>query len=77
MANHQTRRKVLLWERVPDQVWGRPWAENDEFQKPIYATLLHQTLPNSRLVWIKQAEHWLMEERADEVSDHLVEFLNA
>ncbi len=53
------------------------WAENDVFQKPEYATLLHETIPNSRLVWIKQAGHWLMEERADEVSGHLVEFLSA
>ena len=53
------------------------WAENDVFQKPEYATVLHETVPNSRLVWIKQAGHWLMEERADEVSAHLIEFLGA
>lgn len=53
------------------------WAENDAFQKPEYATLLHETIPGSQLVWIKQAGHWLMEERADEVSGHLIEFLGA
>lgn len=51
------------------------WAENDVFQKPAYATKLQHTIPNSKLIWIKVAGHWLMEEKAEEISRHLITFL--
>ena len=51
------------------------WAEQDVFQKPAYAGKLQETIPNARLVWIKEAGHWLMEEKPEEISGHLITFL--
>lgn len=52
------------------------WAEQDVFQKPAYADKLQQTLPNARLIWIKDAGHWLMEEKPEEIARHLIVFLD-
>ena len=52
------------------------WAENDVFQKPAYASKLQETIPNTKLIWIKNAGHWLMEEKPQEVSSHLIIFLD-
>lgn len=52
------------------------WAENDVFQKPAYAIKLQQTIPNARHIWIKDAGHWLMEEKPEEISGHLLAFLD-
>lgn len=52
------------------------WAEQDVFQKPAYARKLQATIPNARLIWIKDAGHWLMEEKPEEISGHLIAFLN-
>ncbi|KCZ70499.1 putative hydrolase or acyltransferase of alpha/beta superfamily [Candidatus Methanoperedens nitroreducens] len=52
------------------------WAEHDEFQKPAYASKLRDTIPDAQLVWIKEAGHWLMEEKPEEVSRHIITFLN-
>jgi len=52
------------------------WAENDAFQKPAYASKLLEAIPNARLIWIKDAGHWLMEEKPEEVSSHLIDFLD-
>jgi 2-hydroxymuconate-semialdehyde hydrolase len=52
------------------------WAENDVFQKPAYANKLQETMPNAKLIWIKDAGHWLMEEKPDELSGHLITFLD-
>lgn len=53
------------------------WAENDIFQKPAYASKLQETIPNAKLIWIKNAGHWLMEEKPQEVSGHLIAFLES
>lgn len=52
------------------------WAENDVFQKPAYARTLQATIPNAQLMWIKDAGHWLMEEKPEEISGHLITFLD-
>ena len=52
------------------------WGENDVFQKPAYASKLQETIPNARLIWIKDAGHWLMEEKPEEVSNHVTAFLD-
>lgn len=52
------------------------WAENDVFQKPAYARTLQATIPNAKLIWIKDAGHWLMEEKPEEISGHLITFLD-
>jgi len=53
------------------------WAENDVFQKPAYASKLQATIPNAKLIWIKDAGHWLMEEKPEEISGHLIAFLES
>lgn len=52
------------------------WAENDVFQKPAYASKLQEAIPDARLIWIKDAGHWLMEEKPEEISRHLIAFLD-
>lgn len=52
------------------------WGEEDVFQKPAYASKLQETIPNAKLIWIKDAGHWLMEEKPEEVSRHLITFLD-
>lgn len=52
------------------------WAEKDVFQKPEYANRLEMTIPNAKLIWIKDAGHWLMEEKPEEISAHLIAFLD-
>jgi 2-hydroxymuconate-semialdehyde hydrolase len=52
------------------------WGRDDEFQKKSYASMLKETIPHAELVFIKEAGHWLMEERPKEVSQHLVAFIN-
>lgn len=52
------------------------WAANDVFQKPSYASKLQETIPSAKLVWIKDAGHWLMEEKPEEISGHLIAFLD-
>jgi pimeloyl-ACP methyl ester carboxylesterase len=51
------------------------WAEHDVFQKPTYALELKKTIPHAELIWIKEAGHWLMEEKSEEISGHLSTFL--
>jgi pimeloyl-ACP methyl ester carboxylesterase len=52
------------------------WAENDVFQKPAYASKLQETIPNAKLIWIKDAGHWLMEDRPEGIRGHLIAFLD-
>lgn len=52
------------------------WAEKDVFQKPSYALALKKAIPHAELVWIKEAGHWLMEDRPEELNYHLTTFLN-
>ncbi len=52
------------------------WGEKDVLQKPAYASKLQETIPNAKLIWIKDAGHWLMEEKPEEVSGHLITFLD-
>lgn len=52
------------------------WGEQDVFQKPAYASKLQATIPNAKLIWIKNAGHWLMEEKPEEVSRHVITFLD-
>ena len=52
------------------------WGEKDAFQKPRYASKLQETIPNADLIWIKDAGHWLMEEKPEAVSCQLITFLD-
>lgn len=51
------------------------WGEHDPFQKPEYAPKLAATIPGAELVWIKNAGHWLIDEKPDEVAGCLKTFL--
>lgn len=51
------------------------WGEKDPFQKPEYATKLAEAIPNAELVWIKDAGHWLIDEKPDEIGDRINQFL--
>jgi len=52
------------------------WGEKDAFQKPAYASRLQETIPNAKLIWISDAGHWLMDEKPEEVSGHVIAFLD-
>ncbi|MGL1834820.1 alpha/beta fold hydrolase [Rhodocyclaceae bacterium SMB388] len=51
------------------------WGDKDPFQKPEYATRLVEAIPNAELVWIKDAGHWLIDEKPDEIGDCINQFL--
>jgi 2-hydroxymuconate-semialdehyde hydrolase len=51
------------------------WGDKDPFQKPEYAPKLAEAIPNAELVWIKDAGHWLIDEKPDEIGEHIDLFL--
>jgi 2-hydroxymuconate-semialdehyde hydrolase len=51
------------------------WGDKDPFQKPEYAPKLAKAIPNAELVWIKDAGHWLIDEKPDEIGEHIDLFL--
>lgn len=51
------------------------WGDKDNFQKPEYAPMLAEAIPGAKLVWVKDAGHWVIDERPDEVSRLIGEFL--
>ena len=52
------------------------WGEKDPFQKSEYASKLAEAIPKAELVWIKDAAHWLVDEKPDEVGDRIDRFLD-
>ncbi len=52
------------------------WGDKDPFQKPEYAPKLAEAIPNAELVWIKDAGHWLIDEKPDEIGDRINQFLD-
>ena len=51
------------------------WGDKDPFQKPEYAPKLADTIPHAELVWIKDAGHWLIDEKPNEIGDRINQFL--
>jgi len=51
------------------------WGDKDPFQKPEYAPKLAKEIPNAELVWIKDVGHWLIDEKPDEIGEHIDLFL--
>ncbi|ASM49981.1 hypothetical protein PESP_a1939 [Pseudoalteromonas espejiana DSM 9414] len=43
------------------------WGEEDNFQKPKYAPMLAQAIPNSSLIWVEKAGHWCLDEQAEKI----------
>lgn len=52
------------------------WGDKDPFQKPEYAAKLAAAIPDAELAWIENAGHWLIEEKPDEIGDHIKQFLD-
>ncbi|HMB97192.1 MAG TPA: alpha/beta hydrolase [Balneolaceae bacterium] len=52
------------------------WGENDPFQKPVYAEKLAGVIPNTELIWVKNAGHWLIDEKPEEVGNHIQTFFS-
>ncbi|MDC4223945.1 MAG: alpha/beta hydrolase [Candidatus Manganitrophus sp.] len=52
------------------------WGEEDRFQPVGYGERLAWDIPGARLVRIKQARHFVMIDRPDEVRGHLLAFLS-
>jgi len=52
------------------------WGEKDPFQKPEYAHRLNGAIPNSKLEIVDGVGHWLLEEKPDEITGLILEFLS-
>jgi len=51
------------------------WGEHDPFQKPEYAEKLTEAIPRAELTWVRDAGHWLIEEKPDEIAGRISQFL--
>lgn len=51
------------------------WGDKDPFQQPEYAPKLADAIPNAELVWVKDAGHWLIDEKPDAIGDCINQFL--
>lgn len=51
------------------------WGDQDPFQKPEYAEKLASAIPRAELTWVRDAGHWLIEEKPDEIADRISQFL--
>ncbi|NMT62885.1 alpha/beta fold hydrolase [Marinobacter orientalis] len=52
------------------------WGEKDPFQKPEYGPRLEQAIPNAKLTVIDDVGHFLLEEKPDQISALIQDFLN-
>ena len=51
------------------------WGENDAWQVKLWATRLHEAIPNSDLHLIKECGHFAMEDQPEAVTDLILSFL--
>lgn len=51
------------------------WGDKDNFQKPDYAPMLADAIPGAELIWVKDAGHWVTDEKPEETVSHILEFL--
>ncbi|MBQ4800431.1 alpha/beta hydrolase [Pseudoalteromonas sp. MMG006] len=51
------------------------WGEEDNFQKPKYAPMLEQTIPNSSLIWLEKTGHWCLDEQPEKIALLIGDFL--
>lgn len=51
------------------------WGEKDPFQKPEYGPRLEQAIPNAKLTVIDDVGHFLLEEKPDQISGLIRDFL--
>jgi pimeloyl-ACP methyl ester carboxylesterase len=51
-------------------------GQNEQYIKHDYFKRWHQVIPNSELVWIPEASHFLVYEKPDEVNQAILSFLN-
>ena len=52
-------------------------GEKDVFTPPRFSRLLHAEIPNSRLIIVENASHYLMLERPDLVNAEIIKFLKS
>ncbi|MTI42973.1 pimeloyl-ACP methyl ester carboxylesterase [Roseibium hamelinense] len=52
------------------------WGADDAWQYPEWAHKLHAAIPGSELTILEDGGHFLMEDQPDEVSRHLIDFLD-
>lgn len=52
------------------------WGDQDPWCPPLIARELNAALPQATLNWIKQASHFVMEERPEEVNQALIDLLS-
>lgn len=53
------------------------WGTDDQWQPTSYAERLHADVPGSRLAYIQGAGHFVMEDAPEDVTKHLLDFLEA
>jgi pimeloyl-ACP methyl ester carboxylesterase len=51
------------------------WGDKDSFQKPDYAPMLADAIPGAELIWVKDAGHWVTDEKPEETARYILEFL--
>jgi len=51
------------------------WGDKDNFQKPDYAPMLADAIPGAELIWVKDAGHWVTDEKPEETVRHILDFL--
>ncbi|MEM5508733.1 alpha/beta hydrolase [Pseudoalteromonas sp. AS71] len=52
------------------------WGKEDQFQKPKYAPMLEEAIPNSSLIWLDKAAHWVVDEQPEKVAELISDFMN-
>ena len=75
LNTNQTMEIIPLLQRIaaPTLIL---WGEEDQLQPVDYAERLAWDIPGARLIRIKQARHFVMIDRPEEVGRHLVSFLS-
>ena len=50
------------------------WGDKDSFQKPDYGPMLADAIPGAELIWVRDASHWVTEEKPEETARYILEF---
>ncbi|WP_235208651.1 alpha/beta fold hydrolase [Halomonas sp. TG39a] len=50
------------------------WGDKDSFQKPDYGPMLADAIPGAELIWVRDAGHWVTDEKPEETARYILEF---